>query len=221
MNSTLVIFTLNEIEAARRLFERIPFGKVSESIVIDGGSTDGTSEFFKKRGIPVIIQDRPGHGEAYKLGMRKAQGEILVFFGCDGNNQPEDIPRLIKEIEKGGDLVIASRFGKGAQSLDANLIRRFGNQLFVYLVNLRWQTKLTDVFNEFRAIRKDCMERMNLENSFFDLELEMTIKAIKNNFKITEVPTVEQPRMGGRAKLSTLRDGLMNLRCFLREAWLF
>lgn len=190
MKSTLIIFTLNEIEAVRSLFERIPFGSVNESLVIDGGSTDGTVEFFQNKGIPVIIQNKPGHGEAYKLGLAKAAGEILVFFGCDGNNQPEDIPLLLEEIEKGSDLAIASRFRKGGESLDANLIRRFGNRLFVYLVNLRWQTNLTDVFNEFRAIRKDVMEKLNLKNSFFDLELEMTIKAIKNNLRITEIRTV-------------------------------
>lgn len=218
MKTSLVIFTLNEIEAARKLFERIPFKAVSETVVIDGGSTDGTVEFFQNKGIPVIKQDKPGHGEAYKLGMRRASGEILVFFGCDGNNRPEDIPFLIKEIEKGRDLVIASRFGRSSRSFDATLTRKIGNRLFVRLVNMRWCTGLTDVFNEFRAIKKEAMEKLNLRNSFFDLELEMTIKAIKRRLKIAEIPTVESRRMGGRAKLSTFRDGAMNLRCFLREA---
>lgn len=218
MKSTLVIFTLNEIQAAKQLFARIPFDKVNESFVVDGGSTDGTAEFFKNKGIAVFKQEIRGHGEAYKFGMKKASGDILVFFGCDGNNRPEDIPVLVEEIKKGYDLVIASRFGKGAHSFDATLTRKFGNWLFVSLVNMRWQLDLKDVFNEFRAIKKECMEKMNLKNSFFDLELEMTIKALKNNLKIGQVPTVEQYRIGGRAKLSTIRDGLMNLRCFLRES---
>ena len=219
MNSTLIIFTLNEIEAARAIFDRIPFDKVNEFFVVDGGSTDGTEEFFQDKGIPVIRQDIPGHGEVYKLGMKKASGDILVFFGCDGNNRAEDISNLIEVIKKGNDLVIASRFGKNSQSFDATLVRKFGNWLFVFLVNTRWQTKLTDVFNEFRAIRKECMESLNLKNSYFDLELEMVIRAIKSKLNMIEVPTVEQQRIGGKAKLSTFKDGWMNLRCFLKEAF--
>lgn len=220
MKSTLIIFTLNEIQAARELFNRMPFDKIDESFVVDGGSTDGTVEFFQSKGIPVFKQDVRGHGEAYKFGMRKSTGELLVFFGCDGNNQPEDIPLLVKKIEEGHDLVIASRFTKGAHSYDATLTRKFGNWLFVSLVNMRWQANLTDVFNEFRAIKKDCMEKLDLKNSFFDLELEMTIKALKHKLKVAQIPTIEQYRIGGKAKLSTVKDGLMNLRCFLKEATL-
>lgn len=217
MKTSLVIFTLNEIEAATALFARFPFDKVDEAFVIDGKSTDGTIEFFREHDIPVIIQDKPGHGEAYKLGMEKAAGDLIIFIGCDGNNRPENIPLLIQEIEKGYDLVIASRFGKGSQSFDATPLRKFGNWFFAFIVNIRWGTALTDVFDEFRAIRKDCMQRLNLENSFFDLELEMVIKAAKHKLRITEVPTIEEERVGGKAKLMTRRDGWMNLKCYFRE----
>ncbi|MBU1125644.1 MAG: glycosyltransferase family 2 protein, partial [Candidatus Omnitrophica bacterium] len=218
MTTTLVIFTWNEITAVRKIWPQIPRDKVNEILVVDGGSTDGTIEFFKNVNIPVYLQEKPGHGEAYKLGMKKAKGEVLVFFGCDGNNRPEDIPSLIRAIEDGKDLVIATRFGKGAHSNDATFSHRLGNYLFVWLVNARWNARVSDVFNEFRAIKKVCMERLDLKNSYFDLELEMTLKAIKQGLVRGEVSTVEEVRIGGVAKLKAIKDGLMNLRCFLKEA---
>ena len=217
MKSTLIIFTLNEIEAAKAIFERFPFEEVDEYFVVDGGSIDGTVNFFRGKGIPVIKQDMPGHGEAYKVGMRNAVGAILVFIGCDGNGRPEEIPVLIEAIKKGNDLVIASRFGKDSKSYDATPVRRFGNWIFPFMINICYRSKLTDVFNELRAIRKVCMEDMNLESSYFELELEMVIKALKRNLKVAEVPTIEEERIGGIAKLSTLRDGLMNLKCFVKH----
>jgi len=217
MKTTLVIFTLNEIEASHAMFSRIPFDNVDEAFVIDGNSTDGTIEFFRENNIPVYLQDKPGHGEAYKLGLEKATGEILIFFGCDGNNRPENIPALIEKMEKGYDLVIATRFGKSSKSHDATLLRKFGNWLFAFAVNVRWGARLTDVFDEFRAIKKESMQKLELENSYFDLELEMIIKALKHNFKITEIPTIEEERKGGEAKLMTFRDGWMNFKCYVRE----
>lgn len=217
IKSSLIILTLNEIEAIKKIFSKIPFKIFDECFVVDGGSTDGTIEYFKKRKIKVYLQDKPGHGEAYKFGLKKAKGEVIVYFSGDGNEKPEDIPRMLKEIEKGYDLVIASRFMKGAKTFDAGPGRRFGNRFFTFLVNFFWGGGVTDVFNAFRAVNKKSMERLKLESSFFDTELEMVIRALKKGYKIKEFPTIELSRIGGKAKLETWRDGKINLIRFLKE----
>lgn len=217
MRSSLIILTLNEIEAVKKLFPKIPFKIFDECFVVDGGSTDGTVEFFRKRKIKVYIQGKKGHGEAYKYGLKKAKGEVIVYFSGDGNERPEDLPRMLEEIKKGYDLVIASRFMKGAKTHDAGPGRRFGNRFFTYLVNFFWGGGITDVFNAFRAVNNKSIENLHLESSFFDTELEMAIKALKKGYKIKEFPTIELNRMGGKAKLQTWRDGRINLERFLRE----
>lgn len=218
VKSTLVILTLDEIEAVKQLYERIPFGSVDECLVVDGNSTDGTREFFEEKSVRVISQSQPGRGEAFKEGMRSASGDVVVFFSGDGNERSGDIPALVGKIQEGYDLVIASRFGEGCASFDATPSRRFGNWLFTTLVNLRWGTQLTDVFNGFRAIRREKMQALNLTASHFEIELEMVIRGIKKGLRIAEVPTTELERIGGRPKLRTVRDGLKNLWCFLKEA---
>jgi len=219
MRSTLIILTLNEIEAVKHIYDQIPQKYVDEIIVIDGGSTDGTIDFFKRRGIPVFVQDVKGRGAAFRLGIKKAANEILIFFSSDGNERAGDIPLLIKKIKEGYDLVIASRFSPDAKSFDATFIRRLGNIVFTKLVNLRWRSRLTDVFNGFRGGKKECLRNLSLASNRFEIELEMTIKSIKNGLRIAEIPTVEDERIGGVAKLRTWRDGFANFKCFLQEAF--
>ena len=65
---------------------------LDEVLVVDGGSTDGTLEFFESRGVRVIRQERRGRGEAFRLAAQHARNDRLVFFSPDGNEDPDDIP---------------------------------------------------------------------------------------------------------------------------------
>ena len=217
MHTSLIILTLDERPGLPDLFQHIPFDAVNECFVVDGGSTDGTIEFFRERRIPVLVQPKPGRGEGVKLGVARATGELLIFLSGDGNERAGDVRRLIEAIEAGSDLIIASRFLPGSSSLDLTPLRRFGNRAFTALVNLRWGTRLTDVFNGFRAIRREAARQLQLGSSAFEIELEMVIKAIKLGLRVAEIPTDELARRGGQPKLQTLRDGFSNLLVYLRE----
>src|SRR5712691_3750772 len=85
MKRTLVILTFNEIEGLRALWSAIPFGAADEVLAIDPGSTDGTLEFLREKGIRVLPQEKHGRGEAFRIGAREALGEVLCFFSPDGN----------------------------------------------------------------------------------------------------------------------------------------
>ena len=116
VQTTLIILTRNEISGLRALLRKIPFEAVSEYFAVDYKSTDGTVEFFEKHQIRAIQQQIPGRGEAFKLGTQHAKGKYLVFFSPDGNENPADIPKLVKFLEDGYDLAIASRFIKGSRN---------------------------------------------------------------------------------------------------------
>lgn len=217
MTTTLCILTLNEIEGMRSLLNNMPLNQVDEVFVIDGGSADGTVEFLKDRGFTVYPQERKGRGGAFIEGISRSNKDAIIFFSGDGNERSADIIRVRQKLEEGYDLVIASRFRKDSKSFDVTISRIIGNKLFTFLVNLFLGQGFTDVFNGFRGIKRDKALALNLDAYNFDIELQMVIRAVKLGLRITEIPTIEEKRIGGKAHLRTVRDGFSNLRCLLRE----
>jgi glycosyltransferase involved in cell wall biosynthesis len=226
MTKCLVILTYNEIEAVKKLFEKIPIKKYDECFVIDPGSTDGTIEFFKEKGVEVKIQPKKGRGVAFVMAGQVAKSDLLVFFGPDGNENPEDIEKLFQGLEEGNDIVIASRFMKGAKNEeDESLfpLRKWANQIFTLLVNIffnRTAKYITDTINGFRGIRRDKLNELNLTAEGFAIEFQMTIRALKKGYKIKEIPTIEGERIGGKSKAKSIPTGLKILNVLIKELFI-
>lgn len=220
IKSTLVILTRNEISGMKALISRIPFDQVDETLVVDYHSTDGTKEFIKKNKIKLINQIQPGRGEAFRLAVQKAQGDHLVFFSPDGNEDPADIPQLLKLLRLGNDLVIASRFLPGARNEeDDQLIklRAWANQSFTRLANFAFGGHLSDSINGYRAITKKAFNSLLLDASGYAIEFQMSIRALKLKLKIAEIPTREGNRIGGSSGSKALPTGLLFLKIFVKE----
>lgn len=219
--TTLVLLTLNEIQGLRALYDRIPFDAVDEVIGVDGGSTDGTVEFLREKGVRVVQQQGKGRGSALILGGQVASGDAVLFFSPDGNEDPRDIPRIVERLGQGFDLVIASRFLPGGQSDDSDdplRIRRLGDRTFTALVNWLWKGfRLTDVINGYRGIQRSVFQRLNLDATYYEIELQMTIRCKKLECRITELPTIEFPRVGGRTKSKMWKMGVLFTRALVRE----
>lgn len=220
MTSTLILLTRNEIDGVKALYDKIPFDEVDEVFVVDGGSSDGTVEFFGEKKIKVISQDKNGRGIAFRLGMREAKGENLVYFSPDGNEDPNDILKLFELLGQGNDIVIASRFMEGAKSDDSDdplLVRRFGNKFFTFLVNMLWDADVTDAINGFRGIKKSKLARLHQDADEHEVEFQMTIRSAKLGYKIKEIPTQEHERIGGERKANTWRMGWRFSKFLLME----
>jgi glycosyltransferase involved in cell wall biosynthesis len=222
MKSTLIILTLNEIEGVSAIYEKIPFGKVDEILIIDGGSVDGTIEFFKKRGLNVVIQELRGRGEAFRIARREAAGKYLIFFSPDGNEDPGDIPKLINKLDEGYDMVIASRFVKGAHNEEDVVLlpwRAWANRVFTFLANIFWNESryITDTINGFRALTKEAFDKMKVDAPGFLIEYQMSIRAMKLRLKVVEMPTYEGNRIGGESTAKSISTGLNFLVFLFKE----
>jgi len=219
VSSSLHILTYNEIEGSKSLYDKIPFDLFDEVLIIDGNSSDGTIDFWREKGHKVYIQKIPGRGAAFIEGVANTTGENLIFFSPDGNENPADIPKIIKELEK-NDLVIATRFGKGGRSEDATWFRRFGNNMFTFLVNLFFRAGVTDAVNGFRGIKRNKFEQLNLPPSRFEIEFQMTLRAGKLKYLIKEIPTFEGDRIGGYSKAGSFSVGFSYIKVLIRELFI-
>src|SRR3974377_1731412 len=107
---TVVIPCLNEEQGIEQVLRRMP-AFVDQVIVVDNGSTDGTSEIARSLGAEVIREDVRGYGRSYKRGFRDATGDIIVTLDGDHSYPPDAISYLLEAfLHLEGDFLNASRF---------------------------------------------------------------------------------------------------------------
>jgi glycosyltransferase involved in cell wall biosynthesis len=217
LTTTLLLPTLNEIEAVQVVVPKIKRQWVDEIIVVDGGSTDGTVEFLRHMGIKVLSQDRGGYGRAMAYGLSQAAGDIIVEFTPDGNSIPEDIPRIITKVIDGYDLVIGSRYMKGARSDDDDWLTALGNRLFTLAVNLLFRARYTDVLVGFRAYRRKAALKLDLDAPGLSWPCQSSIRFARAGLRVAEIPANEPSRIGGQRKMRPFKTGWEIVKLIARD----
>ncbi|MBI4061189.1 MAG: glycosyltransferase family 2 protein [Elusimicrobia bacterium] len=222
----LVLLTFNEAEALPKIFDRLPLSAADDVLAVDGGSTDGTVEFLRRKGLRVEAQPRRGRGVAFRLALELTDAETICYYSPDGNEDPDDIPRIFEKLEAGGlDLVVASRMMKGAyneEDVHWWRPRKWVNQLFTLAANLLWNRGpyVEDTINGFRAVRADSLRRCACDADGFPIEYQMSIRMMKLGFSIGEIPTHEYPRLGGQSTAHSWPTGVVFVKTLLRELFL-
>ncbi len=215
--TTLLLPTLDEIEAVRVIIPQIRREWVDEIIVVDGGSTDGTVEYLRSAGLRVYSQMKKGYGEGLLEAIHIAKGDIIIEFNPDGNSIPEDIPRIIAKMNEGYDLVIGSRYCGGAKSDDDDWLTATGNWMFTRIVNLLFGTRYTDVLVGFRAYRRVQALRLALDAAGLSWPCQSSTRFARAGMRVTEIPAHEPARIGGRRKMMPFRTGWQITKLILRD----
>ena len=203
----VIVLTLDEIEGVSVIMPQVKKEWVDEIVFVDGGSTDGTIEKAKELGFKVIDQYNKGEGNACRIGVAQTNSDYIMFFSPDGNDLPEDIPKLIEKTKEGYQIVHISRFGKNSISDDAGLFDRFGNNLFTFLVNTFFGGNYTDALNGFRIIKRDIFEDLKTDAQFLNIEQQICIRCAKKKYPIYEIESKEPKRIGGERKMRPLIVG--------------
>ena len=192
-----------------------------EILVVDGHSRDRTREIAAQHGAAVVLDHRKGKGEALRLSIAEAKGDILVFIDADGSHDARDIPALVDPIKAGNaDMVIASRGRGGSDELHGTIeqfIRYVGSQLIMLAINYRWNVRLTDSQNGFRAIRRDVAGQLGLQSNLTTIEQEMLMKALKKGFRVSEIASHEYERKWGTSKVVVWKLWFAYIWSFVRN----
>jgi len=182
----------------------------SEIVVVAGLSTDGTAEVAAQSGASVLSDIGRGKGRAIRQAIPHIHTPVTVFLDADGSHDPEDIPLLVEPILAGeADHVVASRLRGGSSELHGGFdefLRLAGSSLITACINWRFNCRISDSQNGFRAVRTTVLRELDLRENTTTIEQEMTIKTLRRGWRLAEVPSHEHARAHGVSHIRVWRD---------------
>lgn len=168
-----------------------------ELLLIDDGSTDDTrlliSQLSKTKGYirPIIFDRNYGQSSAFDAGFKKAHGEVIITLDGDGQNDPQDIPQLLKALEEGVDMVVGWRVNR-QDTLSKRLISKGSN----YIRSRLCQDYVHDTGCSLKAYKRAALGKIKL---FHGLHRFLPALFIAAGLSVKEVPVNHRPRLHGKS----------------------
>lgn len=211
MKLSVIIPCFNEVENIARVLSAVEAVDLpKEIILVDDGSTDGSTEVVEecgkdKRVIAHISSSNFGKGAAIRTALEYVTGDIVVIQDADLEYDPSQIPALIQPIVDGkADVVYGSRFRGSISGM--KLANRIANRLLVWSANLLYRAGITDEATCYKAFRTEMLQSLNLKCVRFEFCPEVTAKVCKRGVRIVEVPIDYVGRTTLQGKKIKLRD---------------
>ena len=215
MRVSVIIPTHNEAQAIGRVLADLPSNLVSEVIVVDSNSSDGTPQIAAKMGAHVIQEPRRGYGRACLSGIAAANSpDVIVFLDGDYSDRPSELPILLAPIIEGrADITLGSRLQNQHSSAALPWHQVFGNRLAASLIRVFYGVSITDL-GPFRAGRAEVLRALSLEETTYGWAVEMILKGALAGYAIVEVPVSYYPRIG-KSKISGTVKGTLGAGWFI------
>jgi glycosyltransferase involved in cell wall biosynthesis len=215
MRVSVIIPTHNEARAIGRVLADLPANQVTEVIVVDSNSSDGTPEIAASMGARVIQEPRRGYGRACLTGLAATNSpDIVVFLDGDYSDRPSELPILLEPIIQGvADITLGSRLRQQRIRAALPWHQAFGNRLAAGLIRVLYGLAITDL-GPFRAGRADVLRALALEEATYGWAVEMILKGAINGFRVVEVPVSYYPRIG-KSKIGGTVKGTVGAAWFI------
>lgn len=215
MRVSVIIPTHNEAQAIGRVLADLPSDVVTEVIVVDSNSTDGTPDVAREMGARVIPEPRRGYGRACLTGIAHAENpDVIVFLDGDYSDRPAELPVLLAPIIEGrADITLGSRLSSKSNPGALPWHQSFGNRLSAGLIRVLYGVKISDL-GPFRAARADVVCELALEEVTYGWAVEIILKGALKGFRVVEVPVSYYPRIG-KSKISGTLKGTLGAGWFI------
>ena len=186
--------------------------------VYDNNSSDGTDEIAKKAGAIVRYEYRQGKGNVIRSMFKDIDADCYLMIDGDDTYPAENAKEMCQYVLDGkADMVIGDRLSSTYFTENKRAFHNFGNKLVRSLINHLFKSNIRDIMTGYRAFSYDFVKTFPVLSKGFEIENEMTIHAVYNNFKLIEIPVSYRDRPEGSvSKLNTYSDGVKVLMTIAR-----
>ena len=220
---TVVIPVYNERHTILDLLERVRnVGVVSELVVVEDFSTDGTRELLQSLppvpDLKLVFHDRNrGKGAGLRSGFAAATGDIVIIQDADLEYDPREYPKLLQPIlEDRADVVYGSRFAGGESHRVLYFWHYLGNRALTLMSNAFTNLNLTDMETCYKVFRREILQQVQVEENRFGFEPEITGKVAALRCRIYEVGISYAGRTYEEGKKITWKDGVRAIWCIVK-----
>ena len=206
----MIIPAYNEEQSIVKTVQSLKQAKIKNGtidyVVINDGSKDNTKDICEKNNLNAIhLPVNLGIGGAVQTGYKYAfcnNYDIAIQFDGDGQHDARYIADLVKEIEKGNDIVIGSRYVSRLSEFRSTWLRRLGSTILSTLIRICTGKRIYDPTSGFRAANKDIIALFSQDYPLDYPEPDTIVTVIKAGYRVSEIPVKMKERTSGKSTFS-------------------